>query len=68
MLPPGEEMFWGCLSAGRGFIHINAEGNLEPRPFAPFSDVNLKEVTLKEALRSEFPEEIRNNRFLLDES
>ena len=67
-LPAEEEMFGGCLSAGRGFIHINAEGDLEPCPFAPFSDVNLKEVTLKKALQSKLLEEIRNNQFMLDES
>ncbi len=67
-LPAEEEMFGGCLSAGRGFIHINAQGDLEPCPFAPFSDINLKEVTLKEALQSKLLEEIRNNQFMLDES
>ncbi|MBN2028756.1 radical SAM protein [bacterium] len=49
----------GCLSAGRGFIHINAEGDVEPCPFAPFSDINLKYVSLKEALRSEFLSALR---------
>ncbi len=49
----------GCLSAGRGFIHINAEGDVEPCPFAPFSDTNLKHVTLKEALQSEFITRLR---------
>lgn len=49
----------GCLSAGRGFIHINAEGDVEPCPFAPFSDGNLKEMSLKEALRSEFLSTLR---------
>ena len=49
----------GCLSAGRGFIHINAQGNVEPCPFAPYSDANLKDVSLKEALRSEVLEAIR---------
>ncbi|OGD31214.1 hypothetical protein A2V94_05030 [Candidatus Atribacteria bacterium RBG_16_35_8] len=67
-LPAEEELFGGCLSAGRGFIHINAEGDLEPCPFAPFSDVNLKEVSLKEALQSKLLEEIRKNKFILDES
>ncbi len=44
----------GCLSAGRGFIHINAEGDVEPCPFAPFSNANLKNMSLKKALQSEF--------------
>jgi MoaA/NifB/PqqE/SkfB family radical SAM enzyme len=67
-LPAEEELFGGCLSAGRGFIHVNAEGDLEPCPFAPFSDVNLKDMTLKEALKSRLLEEIRKNQFMLDES
>ena len=67
-LPAEEELFGGCLSAGRGFIHVNAEGDLEPCPFAPFSDVNLKNVTLKEALQSRLFKEIRKNQFMLDES
>ena len=49
----------GCLSAGRGFVHVNAEGDVEPCPFAPISDKNLKDVTLKEALQSEFLKRLR---------
>ena len=67
-LPAEEDLFGGCLSAGRGFIHVNAEGDLEPCPFAPFSDVNLRDMTLKEALGSKLLEEIRKNQFMLDES
>ena len=67
-LPAEEELFGGCLSAGRGFIHVNAEGDLEPCPFAPFSDVNLKDMALKEALKSRLLEEIRKNQSILDES
>ena len=67
-LPAEEELFGGCLSAGRGFDHVNAEGDLEPCPFAPFSDVNLKDMALKEALKSRLLEEIRKNQSILDES
>jgi len=42
-----------------GFVHINAEGDVEPCPFAPISDTSLKEVSLKEALQSEFLAQIR---------
>ena len=58
-VPWDEEDVGGCLSAGRGFVHINAEGNVEPCPFAPISDTNLKEKSLKEALQSEFLKKIR---------
>jgi len=53
-VPWDEQEVGGCLSAGRGFVHINASGDLEPCPFAPYSDVNLKGTPLVEALRSPF--------------
>jgi MoaA/NifB/PqqE/SkfB family radical SAM enzyme len=57
---PWDEMdVGGCLSAGRGFVHISAEGDVEPCPFAPISDNNLRDVSLKEALQSEFLKRIR---------
>lgn len=49
----------GCLSAGKGFIHVSAEGDVEPCPFILCSDVNLQNVTLKEALQSQFLRKIR---------
>jgi len=58
-VPWDEEDVGGCLSAGRGFVHINAVGDLEPCPFAPFSDINLKNTSLKEALQSRLLESIR---------
>ena len=59
---PGDETAeGGCLSSGRGFVHINAKGDLEPCPFAPFSDVNLKTSSLKEALQSRLLKELRNH-------
>jgi MoaA/NifB/PqqE/SkfB family radical SAM enzyme len=58
-LPDDEKDFGGCLSAGRGFVHISAQGNIEPCPFAPYSDTNLRESTLKESLQSEFLAAVR---------
>lgn len=53
ILFPGDEAESnGCLAAGRGFFHINASGGAEPCPFSPYSDVNLKDVSLIEALKS----------------
>jgi len=60
-VPGDEEAIGGCLAAGRGFIHISAEGNVEPCPFAPYSDMNLNKVSLKEALNSEFLKKIRES-------
>lgn len=65
--PGDEDQFGGCLAAGRGFVHISAEGDVEPCPFAPFSDTNLKNVTLKQALASGFLSRIRDNHHLLKE-
>jgi len=53
-VPWDEEQTGGCLASGRGFVHINASGDLEPCPFAPYSDTNLKNVSLREGLRSPF--------------
>lgn len=65
--PGDEKEFGGCLAAGRGFIHINSVGAVEACPFAPYSDVNLKELTLKEALTSPLLSEIRSMHGLLEE-
>ena len=67
-LPGDEEKFGGCLAAGRGFAHISAAGNLEPCPFAPFSDMNLREKSLKEILGSPFMNRIRKSHRLLGEA
>jgi MoaA/NifB/PqqE/SkfB family radical SAM enzyme len=40
------------MAAGREFFHINSHGGAEPCPFSPYSDVNVKETSLKEAIRS----------------
>lgn len=50
---PGDEKYsGGCLAAGRGFFHINADGAAEPCPFSPYSDTSLRDCTLREALKS----------------
>ncbi len=67
-IPGDEEEFGGCLSAGRGFVHISAEGNLEPCPFVPYSDSNLRDLSLKEALKSEFLKTIRQSHEQLSET
>lgn len=60
-LPWDEDEIGGCLSAGRGFVHISAEGNVEPCPFVAYSDTNLKEMSLKDALQSKLLRTIREN-------
>ena len=67
-VPWDEDDVGGCLAAGRGFIHINPRGDVEPCPFAPFSDVSLRSVPLKTALQSKFLEEIRRRPQLVRET
>lgn len=66
--PGDEEKFGGCMSAGRGFIHISSGGEVEPCPFAPWSDVSLKDLSLGDALKSEFLSAIRQNHSQLTET
>ena len=65
---PGDEKYSdGCLAAGRGFFHINANGGAEPCPFSPYSDINLKECSLREALKSPLFKKLKDNEMLLGE-
>lgn len=66
--PSGEEDYGGCLAAGRGFIHVNPAGSIEPCPFAQLSDTDLSKATLKEALNSKFLKAIRDNHGMLKET
>ncbi len=62
-----EDQFGGCLGAGKGFLHINAYGDLEPCPMAPFSDINLNDYTLEDGLKSKLFSNIRNSAALFNE-
>ncbi len=57
--PGDEEAMGGCLAAGRGFFHINANGGAEPCPFSPYSEMNLKRKSILEVLQSPFFERVR---------
>ena len=50
--PGDEKNSGGCIAAGRGFFHINSHGGAEPCPFSPFSDINVRDTSLKEAIGS----------------
>jgi len=67
-LPGDEDKYGGCLAAGRGFIHISSTGHIEACPFAPYSDTNIKNMSLKRALQSDLLKKIRNQHHLLTES
>lgn len=65
---PGDEKgAGGCLAAGRGFFHINSHGGAEPCPFSPYSDINVKEHSLKNVLNSELLRALRENEILTQE-
>jgi MoaA/NifB/PqqE/SkfB family radical SAM enzyme len=42
----------GCIAGGRRYLHINAAGDVEPCAFVHYSDSNIREKTLLEALQS----------------
>ena len=42
----------GCIAGGRNYLHINANGDIEPCAFIHYSDSNIKEKTLLEAFQS----------------
>lgn len=67
-LPGDEEQYGGCLAAGRGFLHISSTGTVEACPFAPISDISVKETSLKTALKSKLLQKIRKNHNLLTEA
>ncbi len=67
-LPGNEDPYSGCLASGRGFLHISSSGALEACPFAPYSDTSVKNMPLKEALRSKLIKEVRKNHDQLKES
>ncbi len=42
----------GCIAGGRNYLHINANGDIEPCAFIHYSDSNIHETTLLEAYQS----------------
>ncbi len=50
--PGDEKSSGGCIAAGRGFFHINSHGGAEPCPFSPYSDINVRDTSLRDALKS----------------
>lgn len=65
--PGDEKSSGGCLAAGRGFFHINSHGGAEPCPFSPYSDINVKETSLREALQSPLFTALRSGEMLTGE-
>lgn len=46
------EYVGGCIAGGRRYLHINAAGDVEPCVFIHYSNANIHDVSLLEALKS----------------
>lgn len=46
------EYVQGCIAGGRRYFHINANGDIDPCVFVHYSDSNIREKTILEALQS----------------
>jgi len=62
--PPDEYGSGACQAAGRGMIHINADGYVEPCPFSHYAADNVLDKPIGEILASPFFTELRSG--LLD--
>jgi len=49
----------GCLAGGRKYLHINANGDIEPCVFCHFAADNIRRTTLRDALASPLFRKIR---------
>lgn len=65
--PGDEKSSGGCVAAGRGFFHINSHGGAEPCPFSPYSDINVRDTSLKEAMNSRLFRKLRDGGYLLED-
>ncbi len=65
--PGDEKTSGGCLAAGRGFFHINSHGGAEPCPASPYSDINVRDSSLIDALNSNLFKSLRDGGLLMDE-
>ena len=46
------EYVGGCIAGGRRYLHINANGDVDPCVFIHYSDSNIRKKTLLECLQS----------------
>ena len=46
------EFVGGCIAGGRRYLHINANGDVDPCVFIHYSNANIRECSLLEALQS----------------
>jgi len=55
------EFISGCIAGGRNYMHINANGDVEPCAFIHYSDSNIKEKSLVEVLSSPLFQQYRSH-------
>lgn len=65
--PGDEKSSGGCIAAGRGFFHINSHGGAEPCPFSPYSDINVRDTSLREAMKSKLFRALQSEGTLVDD-
>lgn len=46
------EYVGGCIAGGRNYLHINAKGDVEPCVFIHYSNCNIHDTSLLDALKS----------------
>ena len=46
------EFVGGCIAGGRRYLHINANGDVDPCVFVHYSDSNIRQKSLLDCLRS----------------
>ncbi|MFY9145431.1 MAG: SPASM domain-containing protein, partial [Bacteroidales bacterium] len=51
----------GCIAGGRSYLHINANGDIEPCAFIHYSDSNIYDKSLIEAFQSPLFQQYRAN-------
>jgi MoaA/NifB/PqqE/SkfB family radical SAM enzyme len=49
----------GCISGGRKYFHVNAQGDVEPCVFCHFATHNIRSATLRDAVNSPLFQTIR---------
>ena len=52
-------MISGCLAGGRKYLHVNANGDIEPCVFCHYAVDNIRRTSLKDALKSPLFRKIR---------
>lgn len=65
--PGDEKSSGGCLAAGRGFFHINSHGDAEPCPFSPYTDINVRDTSVREALHSKLFTALQDGDVLMED-